>query len=104
MRTWITCGIAVVCMALLTGCATVTSPAVGWVYTDVQWGGHPTGNAGSSKVGRAKATSYLGVIATGDASVEAAARSAGITKIHHVDYYSKHILVVGWLETVVYGE
>jgi len=104
MIKWLTCVVAVMCLALFTGCATVVSPAHGWVYTDVQWGGNPTGNTGSSKVGRSKATSYLGAIAIGDASVQAAAQSAGITKIHHVDYYSKHILIVGWLECVVYGE
>lgn len=95
---------AVVCVAMLSGCATVVSPVHGWAFTDVKWGASATSNSGSSKVGTAKATSYLGIVGVGDASIKAACDSAGITKIHHVDVYSKHILIVGWLETTVYGE
>lgn len=95
---------AVACAALLTGCGTVATPVLGWVYTDVQWGAGATSNSGSSKVGTAKATSYLGVVGVGDASIKAACDSAGITKIHHVDVHSKHILIIGWYETTVYGE
>jgi hypothetical protein len=45
------------------------------------------------------------LVATGDASIEAAAKSAGITKIHHVDYHSKNILgIIGTFTVMVYGE
>ena len=70
---------------MLAGC--VKSPLVGGIYTDVKDGLAVTGNAGSSKVGTAEAKRYVGVVALGDASIQAAAREAGITRIHHVDYF-----------------
>ena len=64
-----------------------------------------SGNAGSSKVGTAEAKGYLGVVALGDASIQAAAREAGITRIHHVDYQSKSYVGVYTIYTIiVYGD
>lgn len=89
----------------LSSCAMVTSPLTGGVYTDVKSPVMATGNATSTKVGTAEASSILGIIATGDASIEAAAKSAGITKIHHVDQGGKSIIGVFAKYTVyVYGE
>ena len=88
-----------------TGCATVKTPAAGWVYTHVMAPEGVTSNSGSSKVGTGMVTSYLGWVALGDASINTAARNAGITKIQHVDYESKSILgIVGWYTVTVYGE
>lgn len=90
---------------LLMGCAMATSPATGVFYTDVKAPVTATSNTGSSKVGTATLTSILGVVATGDASIETAAKSAGITKIHHVDYETMSILGFYAKFTVkVYGE
>lgn len=91
---------------LLTGCAAqVQSPAVGFIFTDVKAPLLVTSNSGSSKVGTASCTSILGLIATGDASVDEAAKSAGIKRIHHVDYQSENILGIYAKYTVfVYGE
>jgi hypothetical protein len=90
---------------LLTGCASVKSPVSGFVYTDIQAGEGATSNAGASKIGQSEATSILGWVATGDASIDKAAKSAGITKIHHVDYKAKSILgFYAKYTTVVYGE
>jgi TRL-like protein family len=90
---------------LFSSCAMVKSPLSGFLYTDMKAPFAITDAEGSSKVGTAKATSILGWIATGDASIEAAAKSAGITKIHHVDEHVTNIL--GFFATytvVVYGE
>lgn len=88
---------------LLTGC--VKSPLVGGLYTDVKDGLAVTGNAGSSKVGTAEAKSYLGLVALGDASIQTAAREAGITRIHHVDYQAKSYVGIYTIYTViVYGD
>jgi hypothetical protein len=91
---------------VLAGCAAYAiSPVTGFVYTDVQGPGSATSNTGSSKVGTAVAESFLGLIATGDASIEAAMKDGGITKIHHVDYESKNILgLYATFTVVVYGE
>ena len=60
---------------------------------------------GTSKVGTAEAKGYVGLVALGDASIQAAARDAGITRIHHVDYQAKSYVGVYTIYTViVYGE
>ena len=86
----------------LTGCAAqVQSPAFGALFTDVKAPLLVTSNSGSSKVGTANCTSILGLVATGDASIEEAAKSAGIKRIHQ----SGNILVIYAKYTVyVYGE
>lgn len=87
---------------MLAGC--VKSPLVGGIYTDVK-DGCRDGNAGSSKVGTAEAKGYVGVVALGDASIQAAAREAGITRIHHVDYQAKSYVGVYTIYTIiVYGD
>lgn len=89
--------------AMLTGC--VKSPLTGGIYTDVRDGMAVTGNSGSSKVGTSEAKGYVGLVALGDASIQTAARSAGITRIHHVDYMVKSYVGVYTTYTViVYGD
>ena len=92
------------CAALLSvGCA--KSPVVGGIYTDVKDGLAVTGNAGSSKVGTAEVKGYVGLLALGDASIQTAAREAGITRIHHVDYQTKSYVGVYTIYTIiVYGD
>lgn len=91
---------------MLSSCgAAVMTPAAGYLYTDVKAPLTATSNSGSGKVGSGEIASILGIVATGDASIESAAKSAGITKIHHVDYHTKNILGVYATWTVfVYGE
>ena len=85
------------------GC--VKSPVVGGIYTDVKDGLAVTGNAGSSKVGTAEVKGYVGLVALGDASIQTAARDAGITRIHHVDNQAKSYVGVYTIYTViVYGD
>jgi len=55
-------------------------------------------------VGRAMAESYLGLIATGDASIRAAMEDGGITEVVYVDYESTSILgLYATFTVVVYG-
>lgn len=95
-----------VCLAfLVSSCAFVASPVLGGLYTDVKAPLTATSNPVARKVGTAEASSILGIVATGDASIEAAARNGGITKISHVDYQAKNILGIYATFTVyVYGE
>jgi hypothetical protein len=96
---------AFVAVTLLTGCAVSMSPTTGFLYSDVKGPLVATSNAGSSKVGTAICTSILGLVSTGDASIETAMKAGGITKIHHVDYHSTGILGIYATFTVtVYGE
>ena len=92
--------------ALLTGCAAMAvSPVTGTLYTDVTAPVTATSNPGYSKVGTAFCVSYLGLIATGDASIKAAMENGGISKVHHVDYKSSNILgLYAKYTVIVYGE
>lgn len=91
---------------LLSGCAAyAVAPVTGFVYTDTKFGINATSNEGNSKVGIASSESYLGFVAVGDASIEAAMKNGGITKVQHVDYHSYSVLGIYAKFTVtVYGE
>ena len=78
----------------------VTSPSQGLtVATDTA--------ARSMKEGRSSATAWLGLFAFGDGSVDAAMKSGGITKVHHVDHQVTHLFAGGIFltnTTIVHGE
>lgn len=87
------------------GCAGVAAPVHGSLYTDVKYPAIVTSNDGGSKVGTATATSYLGIVALGDASVEAAAAAGGIKKVKSVDAHARSIFgIIGWYTITVRGE
>lgn len=82
-----------------------TQAGMGGIYTDVKQGEMATSNVRGSKVGTSKASSYVGLIAIGDASVDAAAKNGGITRISHVDSHKTSILgIINTTVTIVYGE
>ena len=61
--------------------------------------------ANSSKKGESSATSILGLVATGDASIQEAAANGGLRKIHHVDHQMTNFLgIFATYKTIVYGE
>lgn len=85
--------------------AYVASPVTGFLYTDVKAPLMATSNPVASKVGTAEVKTILGLVATGDASIQAAAQKAGITRISHVDYEASSILgIYGSFTVYVYGE
>ena len=87
---------AVAVCALMSSCVTVSTPVTA------------TTNPFGSKCGVAKSTIYLGLWDKGGAEngIDKAAKSAGITKISHVDSYTKTYLLGLIIEqtTKVYGE
>ncbi len=93
--------------ALLVGCVGPSGPVggvYGFVYSDVSGPVLATSHSSASKVGQASSTGII-CVATGDSSIKAAADSAGITKIQHVDYHTTSVLGVYAKTTVtVYGE
>lgn len=98
--------LAILFFSLFLGaCAAVSTPVNGALWTNVKAPLSVTDNTTKpTLVGRAEATSILGLVATGDASIAAAARNGGITQIHHVDYESRNFFgVVSTFTTVVYG-
>ncbi|MDR4494264.1 MAG: TRL-like family protein [Nitrospirales bacterium] len=92
------------CFLTLNGCMGVASPVAGWVYTDAKYGNEAENGAAATKTGKACATSILTMVATGDASVEAAKANGGITQVAVVDHSAKNILGI-WGEfcTIVRG-
>ena len=84
------------------GCASVYSPAAGMIWMDVK-GPVDAGDKVGAKEGRACAQSILGVFATGDASIKAAAAAGGITRIDSVDHHSTWTVVMGQYCTIVRG-
>jgi hypothetical protein len=88
----------------LAGCATAATPIYGW-YTDVQWSMELPNGAMGSKSGESKAQSILGLVATGDCSIQAAAKAGGITKVMTVEHHAKNILgLFAEFSTQVTGE
>jgi hypothetical protein len=90
---------------LLSGCASLYP--IGSFYTEVKL----PNNMGDgkdvsySKVGKAQATSILCIIATGDASLEAAIKNGGIRTVKYVDYHVDNVLgIYGKYTTTVYGD
>lgn len=97
-------GIAVLAATVLTGCA--SSFPHGCLYTQLKLPVTATGvKSASTKVGRSECKDVLGLVATGDASIDTAAKNAGITVIHHVDWDCENILgIIGTYHCIVYGE
>lgn len=99
--------VALIAVGTLTGCAagSMRSPVNGYLYTDAKAGEAGSGPMSSVNSGRACATSILGLVGTGDASISAAAANGGVTNVSHVDAEVKNILGI-WAEycTVVYGQ
>ena len=75
----------------LAGCGG-TMPVSGAIYADVQGPVGATSNPRGSLKGEACATSYLGMVALGDASITAAAKAGGINTISYVEHHSTNIL------------
>ena len=91
-------------LLMTAGCQAVMSPATGIIYADVKGPITATSSAGT-KQGQACARSYFGMVAVGDASIEAAKRAGGITEVSSVDHHTKNLLgIVGDFCTVVKGK
>lgn len=91
-----------VAAVVLSSCGGGIHPT-GALYTEVSDPVAVSGSAGS-RVGKATATSYLNLVATGDASVAAAKANGGISTVSSVDIERKSILgIINTYTTVVRG-
>lgn len=94
---------ALASVLVLASCATPGFGPNGGLFTSTTVGVSADGQG--SKTGEACASSILGIAAMGDASVKAAAASAGISKVKSVDLKSFSILgLYANLCTVVTGD
>ncbi|HEX3595251.1 MAG TPA: TRL-like family protein [Polyangiaceae bacterium] len=103
--TKLACFIGLAALGLATsGCAYAKAPVTGFIYLNTQSGENISSNDLGKKRGEACATSILGWVGTGDASITTAAAAAGITKVSHVDSTASDILgVYAEYCTIVYG-
>ncbi len=57
------------------------------------------------KVGKSQASNILGIIQTGDISINSAMKNGNIKKVHHVDMKITNVLgLFATKEIIVYGE
>ncbi len=101
--------VGVLSVVLLAGCMRApVMPPSGWLYNeteaplDIDMQETKIG----SKRGESSCMSVLGLVAVGDASIEAAARNGGIKTVQHADYRYTNVLFGMYQEytTIVYGE
>jgi hypothetical protein len=79
---------------LASGCAhSLRSPVLGVLYESTKAGEIATSNTDDQASGEACATSILGIVALGDASIDAAMEEGGLTSISYVD--SEHTGILG---------
>ena len=93
-------------MIIVSGCAFFSSPVgQGFIATNVRGPVAVTESEKGSKVGFASCVNVLGMIAAGNASIDAAMENGGITKVHHVDkrVFSILFFFVKYT-TIVHGE
>ena len=97
---------AVAIATLASGCAmSANAPVTGSIYQAAKGATAATSNDLGGKTGQSCAMSILGVYGAGDASIAAAAKAGGITKISAVDSDNFGILGVYAKNcTVVTGE
>lgn len=78
----------------LASCGGVATPVTGVFYTNLKapQAVGPASGGGSLKQGEAICTSYLGFVATGDCSLEAAMKAGDITEVVTVDYQGTSVM------------
>ncbi|HSA86391.1 MAG TPA: TRL-like family protein [Nitrospira sp.] len=86
------------------GCQIVASPMAGAIFGETKYGFVATDASAATKEGKACGTSILGLVAQGDASIQAAKAAGGVTSVASVDHYAKNILgIYGEYCTIVRG-
>lgn len=100
--------VAILASALLSGCMVApVVPPLGIVYSGITapLDTEVHDSEFGSKTGTSQSISILALVAWGNASTAAAARSAGITKIRHADYEYTNVLgIYQSYTTVIYGD
>lgn len=95
--------LALVLFAPMIGCAGAASPVTGAIWADVYGPVDAEGAVGGKK-GEACATSYLGFVGVGDASIATAAANGGIKNVTGVDHHTTNMLgLIAKFCTIAYG-
>ena len=108
MKMRMTIALLIVSTMMMTGCG-FTSPVIpgyGLVSSfkaplDIEYDQTDLG----TRQGRAEVTSILGIVTTGDCSIEAASKNGGIRTVKHADYEYFNVLgIYSKYTTIVYGD
>ncbi len=86
---------------LAAGCSTTPTPK-GAFYTNTRGPLFGTSNEEYSKSGKSSVVCILGIVASGDASIDNIASKNDIKKIHHVDYEDFSVLFGAYQKYTVY--
>jgi len=99
--------IATLTLLSTSGCAIASGGnafASGGIFSGYKSPGQ-VGAAQAAKAGEACMSSILGLVATGDASIEAAKKAGGITQVAHVDHEQFSVIgVYATTCTIVHGQ
>ena len=94
-----------VATALLGGCVFVPGDVGYAAFNTTKRSGYTMENSGvATKRGKACAKNILGLVGSGDSSIEAAKKDGGITKVLSVDYDIETYLLFGTVCTIVNGQ
>jgi hypothetical protein len=105
IKTAVRLGVLGLVASYLMGCASAMSPVSGAWYTDVKGPLGVTDAYGGTAMGESCASSILGLIATGDASIDAAKKNGGVAQVTAVDHKSSSLLgITAKFCTIVYGK
>ena len=88
--------LSIVCLfACLTGCASAGGGRLGFALIGSNIEGQmATTETNASKTGEACASNILGIVASGDASIDAAKKNGGITKVSSVDFKNTNTFLI----------
>lgn len=94
MKTLLSVSAILAAIFLVSGCASQGHVPPGFFYTSVK-GPIDTGfrKAKAAKMGQSCGSNILGIVGTGDTSIDAAKKAGGIKKVATVDY--EHFSVLG---------
>jgi len=96
MKAWATLIAFTFLLVLIGGCATavtpVSNPYPAWLYQNVKASVDAENGVEAVKEGKACATNILGLVASGDASIDEAKRAGGIKEVASVDYQVSSVL------------
>ncbi|MCM2351200.1 MAG: TRL-like family protein [Bacteriovoracaceae bacterium] len=87
----VNCLLLLISALFLTSCAS-TGPTGGLLFHDIKYGVNSTTHEFVTKKGEACQTSVLGLVGSGDASIDAAKKDGSITKVASIDASSFSVL------------
>jgi hypothetical protein len=83
---------------------TSSADVYGFIYTNAKVPGGGSGSVLTPKVGHSSCTSYFGIVALGDCSLQTAIKQGKISNLSHYDTEIVNILGFSKVKTYAYGQ